>query len=60
MMGAITIGAVLRAEHDIIGAAFSEWIGRDRNTTMEDLQYLWGVHDLSEKLIQRMEAEESE
>lgn len=56
----MTVASILREAHDIMNTAFSEWIGQDRNTAMEDLQYLWGVHDLAEKLIQRMEEEESE
>lgn len=56
----MTVASVLREAHDIMNTAFIEWIGQDRNTAMEDLQYLWGMNDLAEKLIQRMEEEEKD
>lgn len=52
------VADILRAEHDIMDRAFCEWIGQSREASREDVNYLWGVHDLAEKLICLMEAEE--
>ena len=53
-MGAITLDGILRAEHDVLQTAFDEWLGQS-DKPMEDLQYVWGVHDMANELIKRLE-----
>ena len=53
-MGAITLDGILMVEHDVIQTAFDEWLGQS-DKPMEDLQYVWGVHDMAHELIKRLE-----
>lgn len=59
MMGAVTLGGVLRAEHEVMNQAFSDWIGQT-DKPGEDLQYLWGIHDMAEKLVKMMTEDETD
>ena len=56
MMGAVTVGGVLRAEHEVMNQAFSDWIGQT-DKPGEDLQYLWGIHDLAQRIIAQLEGD---
>ena len=58
-MGAITIDGILRAEHDTLRQAFDEWLWQS-DKPMEDLQYVWGVHDMANKLIEMLGADNGE
>ncbi len=48
---------VLRAAHDLMQEATGEWVGMDRNTAMEDINYLTGIIDLTAKLLTIINAE---
>ena len=54
-MGAITLDVVLRAEHDVLHDAMTEWCGVVDDKAKEDLQYLFGVHDMADALIKSLE-----
>ena len=54
-MGAITLGGILRAEHDVLHDAMTEWCGMVDDKAKEDLQYLFGVHDMADALIKALE-----
>ena len=56
-MGAVTLGGVLRAEHDVLHQAFGEWLGQS-DRPMEDLEYVWGVHDMANKMIELLEGKD--
>ena len=56
-MGAITLDGILRAEHEVINTALDEWLGQG-DKPMEDLQYVWGVHDMAHKLIETLEGKD--
>lgn len=56
-MAAINIGGILRAEHDLMHEALTEWVGLDNDHADRDLQYLWGIHDLADKLIKELSAD---
>lgn len=53
-METITLDGILRAEHDVLQTAFDEWLGQS-DKPMEDLQYVWGVHDMAHRLIDKLE-----
>lgn len=53
-MAAITVGGILKAEHEVMHEAFTEWVGLDNERADRDLQYLWGIHDLADKLIKEL------
>lgn len=56
-MGALTIGAILRAEHETLKTACDEWIGQGDHK--EDVMYLFGVCDLAQNLIDALERGEA-
>ena len=56
MMGAMTVDGVLRAEHEVMDQAFTDWIGQT-DKPGEDLQYLWGIHDLASRIIAQLEGD---
>ena len=56
MMGAMTVGGVLRAEHEVMNQAFTDWIGQT-DKPGEVLQYLWGIHDLASRIIAQLEGD---
>lgn len=47
----ITELEILRAEHEILHEANVEWLGLNRETAMDDVQYVSGVVDLATKLL---------
>ena len=49
---------VLLAAHRVAHVALTEWVGMDKNDASADIQYLWGIHDLAEELINRLDGEE--
>ena len=49
---------VLLAAHRVSHAALTEWVGLNKDDASADLQYLWGIHDLAEELINRLDGEE--
>lgn len=53
-MVAINIGDVLMAEHEVMHEALTEWVGLNTEHADRDLQYLWGIHDLADKLIKEL------
>ena len=57
-MGALTVGAILRAEHDTLKVAFDEWLGQG-DKPGEDLMYIMGEFDLADKLINTMENDDA-
>lgn len=59
-MSAINVGGVLRAEHEVMHTAFTEWVGENRENAMEDVQYLWGVHDMAHKILTMLEEDANE
>ena len=60
MMGAITLAGVLRAEHDVLHDALTEWCGMVKERANEDLQYVFGVHDMAHRLITELEGKDGE
>ena len=54
-MGAITLDGILRAEHDVLHDALTEWCGMVKEDANEDIQYVMGVHDMADALIKRLE-----
>lgn len=48
---------ILRAEHDVMHNAISDWIGMNNDSAKEDLQYLIGIHNMADKLIEAVVAE---
>ena len=56
-MGAVTLDGILRAEHDVLHEAFGDWLGTT-DRPMEDLQYVWGVHDMAQRLIDTLEGKD--
>ena len=59
MMMFASVEEVLRAEHEVMNQAFSDWIGQT-DKPGEDLQYLWGIHDMAEKLVKMMTEDETD
>lgn len=56
-MSALTLGAILRAEHDALKEAADEWLGisgTERGAS-EDLQWVMGVNDFATRLIAILE-----
>lgn len=56
-MSALTLDAILRAEHDALKEAADEWLGisgTDRRAS-EDLQWVIGVNDFATRLIAILE-----
>ena len=49
---------VLLAAHRFSHAALMEWIGMNKDDASADIQYLLGIHDLAEELINRLDGEE--
>ena len=54
-MGAITLDGILRAEHDVLHDALTEWCGMVKEDANADIQYVMGVHDMAHELIKRLE-----
>ena len=54
-MGAITLDGILRAEHDVLHEALTEWCGMVKEDASADIQYVMGVHDMAHELINRLE-----
>ena len=54
-MGAITLDGILKAEHDVLHDAMTEWCGMVDDKAKEDLQYLFGVHDMADALVKVLE-----
>lgn len=53
-MGAITVGGILRAEHDLVSEALMTC--KDNADDLRDnYNYIFGVNDLAEKLINTLE-----
>lgn len=57
-MGALTVGAILRAEHETLKVAFDEGLGMS-DKPGEDLWYIFGVCELAEKLIKTLENDDA-
>ena len=58
---AINLPSLLRAEHQLINDAFSEWIlALDREDIDEGVWYLNGVHDMADRLVALLEPKEEE
>ena len=55
-MGALTVGAILRAEHDTLKTAFDEWLGMSERPA-EDMNYIMGVCDFADRLIKTLESD---
>lgn len=49
---------VLLAAHRVSHAALTEWVGMNKEDASADIQYLWGIHDLAEELLNRCECVE--
>ena len=54
-MGAITLDGILRAEHDKLKEASDEWLGMSNERANEDLQWVMGVIDFANALIDKLE-----
>ena len=54
-MGAITLDGILRAEHDVLHDALTEWCGMNDDRAKEDVQYICGVHDMADALVKTLE-----
>ena len=54
-MGAITLDGILRAEHDVLHDALTEWCGMVKEDANADIQYVMGVHDMADALIKALE-----
>lgn len=54
-MGAITLDGILRAEHDKLKEASDEWLGMSSERANEDLQWVLGVIDFADALIEKLE-----
>ena len=54
-MGAITMDGILRAEHDVLHDALTEWCGMVKEDANADIQYVMGVHDMADALIKKLE-----
>ena len=54
-MGAITLGGILRAEHDKLKEASDEWLGMSDERAKEDLEWVMGVIDFADALIDKLE-----
>ena len=48
---------VLRVAHETANSAFDEFIGMDVNSVSTDLHYLWGIHDMTRRLLEYMGAQ---
>ena len=57
-MGAITLDGILRAEHDVLHDAMTEWRGMVKEDASADIQYVMGVHDMAHELIKRLEGKD--
>ena len=53
VMGAITLGGILRAEHDLIAEAIITCADR-AECIRDNYNYVFGVNDLAEKLINQL------
>ena len=56
-MGAITLGGILRMEHDKLKEAADEWLGMSDDRAKEDLHWVLGVIDFADALINKLEGE---
>ena len=56
-MGAITLDGILKAEHDVLHDALTEWCGMVKEDANADIQYVIGVHDMAHELIKRLEGD---
>ena len=54
-MGAITLDWILRVEHDKLKEASDEWLGMSDDRAKEDLQWVLGVIDFADALIDKLE-----
>ena len=54
-MGAITLGGILRMEHDKLKEAADEWLGMSDDRAKEDLQWVLGVIYFANALIDKLE-----
>ena len=52
-MGAITLGGVLKAEHDLIAEAIMTCADK-AESIRDNYNYVFGVNDLAEKLINQL------
>ena len=43
-------------EHNLMHEAMCEWVGINREQAMEDINYLQGVHDFAQKVVEKMES----
>ena len=57
-MGAITLDGILRAEHDKLKEASDEWLGMSRDGANDDLQWVLGVIDFADALIDKLEGKD--
>lgn len=46
---------ILKAEHTVMHEALTTWIGLKHEAANEDVQYLWGAHDLAHNLLKELE-----
>ena len=56
-MGAITLDGILKAEHDVLHEALTEWCGMVKEDASADIQYVIGVHDMAHELVKRLEGD---
>lgn len=54
-MGAITLDGILKAEHDVLHDAMTEWCGMVKDDANAVIQYVMGVHDMANALVKRLE-----
>ena len=54
-MGAISLGGILKAEHELLHEAFCEWCGMGEEDAPKDILYLQGVHDMAHKLVLKLD-----
>ncbi len=57
-MGAIKLGGILRAEHDTLKEAVDEWLGTSNERANEDLNWVFGVIDVADALIDKLEGKD--
>lgn len=50
---------ILRAEHDALEEGANEWMGLQRDTAMEDVEYIRGVVDVTSQLLRRARGEDA-
>lgn len=52
----LDVNDVLRVAHETANSAFDEFIGMDANAFSTDLYYLWGIHEMTRRLLEYMGA----